>query len=316
MLFIIYIIPRFKKVKLLYQQPINQDGRNQESPINGQTSLLHGKTRYKKTYLYMLVDPQYRYLFSFVLKGSHYRWKTMSFGLSTAHRIFTMLSRPVLRMLRYIRHRILRRSINRRFNKRRMFIQPQKENGFTCQTMFQVKYRKEFSQNNSINYFSQIANRFGINETSCSQRKEEKCHQGNNWLTVLKQWNGKEISLFPSYDYVLTIDASESGAGATLKKGNKIIKTWSFQWSTIQSNMLSNHREMIALLMAYQALWWSDTGPISSVLGPVINAKEQRKYVLSILELTSLDDTNSQVFPVRHLVTYLRASKGRRKPIG
>ncbi|KAM9975689.1 hypothetical protein ACTFIW_003638 [Dictyostelium discoideum] len=87
----------------------------------------------------------------------------------------------------------------------------------------------------------------------------------SNWLTVLNQWNGKEISLFPSYDYVLTTDASESGAGATLKKGNKTIKTWSFQWSTTQSNMSSNRREMLALLMAYQALWWSDTGPISSV---------------------------------------------------
>ncbi|KAM9974242.1 hypothetical protein ACTFIR_003958 [Dictyostelium discoideum] len=42
--------------------------------------------------------------------------------------------------------------------------------------------------------------------------------------------------------------------------------------------------------------------------------KEQRKGVLSILELTLLDDTNSQVCPVRHLSTYLRASKGRRKP--
>ncbi|KAM9975574.1 hypothetical protein ACTFIW_005447 [Dictyostelium discoideum] len=40
-----------------------------------------------------------------------------------------------------------------------------------------------------------------------------------------------------------------------------------------------------------------------SIKGPVINAKEQRK-----------DDTNSQVCPVRHLSTYLRASKGRRKP--
>ncbi|KAM9967263.1 hypothetical protein ACTFIR_007503 [Dictyostelium discoideum] len=50
----------------------------------------------------------------------------------------------------------------------------------------------------------------------------------SHWLTVLDQWNGKEISLFPSYDYVLTTDASESGAGATLKKGNKTIKTWSF----------------------------------------------------------------------------------------
>ncbi|KAM9975414.1 hypothetical protein ACTFIW_007682 [Dictyostelium discoideum] len=29
--------------------------------------------------------------------------------------------------------------------------------------------------------------------------------------------------------------------------------------------MSSNRREMLALLMAYQALWWSDTEPISSV---------------------------------------------------
>ncbi|KAM9975769.1 hypothetical protein ACTFIW_000045 [Dictyostelium discoideum] len=87
----------------------------------------------------------------------------------------------------------------------------------------------------------------------------------SHWLTVLNQWNGKEFSLFPSYDYVLTTDSSESGAVATLKKGNKTIKTWSFQWSTTQSNMSSNRREMLALLVAYQALWWSDTGPISSV---------------------------------------------------
>ncbi|KAM9972501.1 hypothetical protein ACTFIW_006044 [Dictyostelium discoideum] len=187
-----------------------------------------------------------------------------------------------------------------------MFIPPQKDNGLTCQTRFQVKSGKECSRTNSINYVSRIANRFGINEASCSQRKEEKyccsprklaglkgklialkdavipfrlythwdqsfpIHQDvkseiSHWLTVLFQWNGKEISLFPSYDYVLTTDASESGAGATLKKGNKTIKTWSFQWSTTQSNMSSNRREMLALLMAYQALWWSDTGPISSV---------------------------------------------------
>ncbi|KAM9962834.1 hypothetical protein ACTFIR_005751 [Dictyostelium discoideum] len=56
-------------------------------------------------------------------------------------------------------------------------------------------------------------------------------------LTVLNQWNEKEISLFPSYDYFLTTDASESGAGATLKKGKKITKTWSFQWSTTQSKI-------------------------------------------------------------------------------
>ncbi|KAN0001064.1 hypothetical protein ACTFIZ_002285 [Dictyostelium cf. discoideum] len=75
----------------------------------------------------------------------------------------------------------------------------------------------------------------------------------------------RQISLFPSYYYVLTTDDSESGVGATLKKGNKVIKTWSFQWSSTQSNMSSNRREMLALLMAYQALWWSDTRTTSSV---------------------------------------------------
>ncbi|KAM9962836.1 hypothetical protein ACTFIR_005753 [Dictyostelium discoideum] len=63
-----------------------------------------------------------------------------------------------------------------------MFIQPQKDNGLTCQTRFQVKSRKECSRTNSINYVSRIENRFGINEASCSQRKEEKCHQGNKKL--------------------------------------------------------------------------------------------------------------------------------------
>ncbi|KAM9954830.1 hypothetical protein ACTFIW_000933 [Dictyostelium discoideum] len=70
----------------------------------------------------------------------------------------------------------------------------------------------------------------------------------SHWLTVLNQWNGKEICLFPSYDYVLTTDASESGTGTTLKKGNKTIKTWTFQWSTTQSNMSSNHFPTIILL--------------------------------------------------------------------
>ncbi|KAM9950940.1 hypothetical protein ACTFIT_001922 [Dictyostelium discoideum] len=92
-----------EQVKHLHQQPIIQDGRNQESTVNGQTRLLHGKTRYQESLLHVLVDPQYRDLFRFLWKGSHYRWKTMSFGLSTAPRIFTMLLRPVLRMLRDIK---------------------------------------------------------------------------------------------------------------------------------------------------------------------------------------------------------------------
>ncbi|KAM9954306.1 hypothetical protein ACTFIW_003847 [Dictyostelium discoideum] len=61
----------------------------------------------------------------------------------------------------------------------------------------------------------------------------------SHWLTVLNQWNGKEIILFPSAaTYVLTTDGSESGASG----------------QATQSNMSSNRREMLALLMAYQAL--------------------------------------------------------------
>ncbi|KAM9975314.1 hypothetical protein ACTFIW_010342 [Dictyostelium discoideum] len=75
--------------------------------------------------------------------------------------------------------------------------------------------------------------------------------------------------------------------------------------------------KMFGLARSSDLVKWSFNGLIitpDSIKGPVINAKEQRKGVLSILELTSLDDTNSQVCPVRHLSTYLRASKGRRKP--
>ncbi|KAM9950950.1 hypothetical protein ACTFIT_005031, partial [Dictyostelium discoideum] len=43
------------------------------------------------------------------------------------------------------------------------------------------------------------------------------------------------------------------------------VTTMFLQWSTTQSNMSSNRREMIALLMAYQSLWWSNTRSLSSV---------------------------------------------------
>ncbi|KAM9954919.1 hypothetical protein ACTFIW_001022 [Dictyostelium discoideum] len=61
----------------------------------------------------------------------------------------------------------------------------------------------------------------------------------SHWLTFINQWNGKEISLFSSYYYVLTADESELGAGATPKKGNKVTKTWYFKWSTTQLKMSS-----------------------------------------------------------------------------
>ncbi|KAM9972529.1 hypothetical protein ACTFIR_011896 [Dictyostelium discoideum] len=301
-----YSNSRFKKVKHLHQQPIIQDGRNKESTIDGKTRLLHGKTRYQESLPPRISRSTIQRLIPLRVEGSHYRWKTMPFGLSTAPRIFTMLLRPVLRMLRDINVSVIA----------------------YLDDLLIVGSTKEECLSNLKKTMDLL-----VKLASCSQRKEEKCHKGNkkllkldccsprklaglkgklialkdavipfrlytrqtnkfhsqcltlangdwdqsfpipqdvkseisHWLTVLNQWNGKEISLFPSYDYVLTTDASESGAGATLKKGNKTIKTWSFQWSTTQSNMSSNRREMLALLMAYQALWWSDTGPISSV---------------------------------------------------
>ncbi|KAM9975285.1 hypothetical protein ACTFIW_010313 [Dictyostelium discoideum] len=89
---------------------------------------------------------------------------------------------------------------------------------------------------------------------SLSPMETEINHSPFLKMSILNQCNGNEISISLSYDYVLTTDASESGACATLKKGNKIIKTWSFQWSITQSNKSSKRREMLALLMTYQAL--------------------------------------------------------------
>ncbi|KAM9985734.1 hypothetical protein ACTFIZ_008620 [Dictyostelium cf. discoideum] len=75
--------------------------------------------------------------------------------------------------------------------------------------------------------------------------------------------------------------------------------------------------KMFGLARSSDLVKWSFKGlniTTDSIRGPVINAKEQRKDgVLSILELTSLDDTYSQVCPVRHLTTYLKSTNERRK---
>ncbi|KAM9985665.1 hypothetical protein ACTFIZ_012359 [Dictyostelium cf. discoideum] len=290
----------------------------------------------KKAYLHVLVDPQYRDLFRFVWQGAHYRWKTMPFGLSTAPRIFTMLLRPVLRMLRDINVSViaylddllivgstkeeclsnLKKTMDLlvklgfKLNLEKSVLEPTQSITFLGLQIDSLSMKLLVPKEKKKSVIKEIRNFLKLD--CCSPRKlaglkgklialkdavipfrlytrrTNKFHSQcltlangdwyqsflipqevkleiSHWLTVLNQWNGKEISLFPSYDYVLTTDASESGAGATLKKGNKVIKTWSFQWSSTQSNMSSNRREMLALLMAYQALWWSDTRTISSV---------------------------------------------------
>ncbi|KAM9994138.1 hypothetical protein ACTFIZ_002960 [Dictyostelium cf. discoideum] len=290
----------------------------------------------KKAYLHVLVDPQYRDLFRFVWQGAHYRWKTMPFGLSTAPRIFTMLLRPVLRMLRDINVSVIAYlddllivgstkeeclsnlkktmkllvKLGFKLNLEKSVLEPTQSITFLGLQIDSLSMKLLVPKEKKKSVIKEIRNFLKLD--CCSPRKlaglkgklialkdavipfrlytrrTNKFHSQcltlangdwdqsfpipqevkleiSHWLTVLNQWNGKEISLFPSYDYVLTTDASESGAGATLKKGNKVIKTWSFQWSSTQSNMSSNRREMLALLMAYQALWWSDTRTISSV---------------------------------------------------
>ncbi|KAM9997129.1 hypothetical protein ACTFIZ_007913 [Dictyostelium cf. discoideum] len=290
----------------------------------------------KKAYLHVLVDPQYRDLFRFVWQGAHHRWKTMPFGLSTAPRIFTMLLRPVLRILRDINVSViaylddllivgstkeeclsnLKKTMDLlvklgfKLNLEKSVLEPTQSITFLGLQIDSLSMKLLVPKEKKKSVIKEIRNFLKLD--CCSPRKlaglkgklialkdavipfrlytrrTNKFHSHcltlangdwdqsfpipqevkleiSHWLTVLNQWNGKEISLFPSYDYVLTTDASESGAGATLKKGNKVIKTWSFQWSTTQSNMSSNRREMLALLMAYQALWWPDTRTISSV---------------------------------------------------
>ncbi|KAM9954289.1 hypothetical protein ACTFIW_003830 [Dictyostelium discoideum] len=206
----------------------------------------------KKAYLHVLVDPQYRDLFRFVWKGSHYRWKTMPFGLSTAPQKSVLEPTQSITFLGLQIDSVSMKLLVPKEKKKSVIKEIRNFLKLDC-----CSPRKLAGLKGKLIALKDAVIPFRL----YTHVKSEISH----WLTVLNQWNGKEISIFSSYDYVLTTDASESGAGATLKKGNKTIKTWSFQWSTTQSNMSSNRREMLALLMAYQALWWSDTGPISSV---------------------------------------------------
>ncbi|KAM9955137.1 hypothetical protein ACTFIW_008801 [Dictyostelium discoideum] len=212
-------------------------------------------------------------LFRFVWKGSHYRWKTMPFGLSTAHRIFTMLLLPVLRNVeRYkrINYLKLRLSINlSKLNLEKSVLEPTQSITFLRLRIDLVSIKLLIPKEKNKSVIKEIRNFLKLD--CCSPRKlaglkgklialknavipfrlytrrTNKFHSqcltlaNGDWdqsfpipqdvkleishcLTVLYQWNGKEISLFPSYGHVLTTGTLESGAG------NKVIKTWSFQW--------------------------------------------------------------------------------------
>ncbi|KAM9955145.1 hypothetical protein ACTFIW_008809 [Dictyostelium discoideum] len=218
----------------------------------------------KKAYLHVFVDPQYRDLFRFVWKGSHYRWKTMPFGLSTAPRIFTMLLRPVLRMLRDINVSVIAYLDDLLIvgsTKEECLSNLKKTMDLLVKLGFKLNLEKSVLEpTQSITlllhkktcWFKRKANR-----TEGCSHSIQTLHSSNKQVPLSvshsRQWRlgsiiphslrcqfrdftlvnsskpmeWKEISLFPSYEYVLTTDASESGA--TLKKGNKTIKTWSFQ---------------------------------------------------------------------------------------
>ncbi|KAN0025784.1 hypothetical protein ACTFIU_000047 [Dictyostelium citrinum] len=148
----------------------------------------------KKAYLHVLVDPHYRDLFRFVWKGVHYRWKTMPFGLSTAPRIFTMLLRPVLRMLRELNISVIAYLDDLLiFGSTKEECLSNLDNETVSQTRFQVKSRKECPRTNSINH---VANRFGINAVTCSKRKEEECHQRDQKLLKARQLYSSKTSRF------------------------------------------------------------------------------------------------------------------------
>ncbi|KAM9972544.1 hypothetical protein ACTFIR_011911 [Dictyostelium discoideum] len=361
-----------------HQQPIIQDGRNQESTIDGKTRFLHGKTRYQES-LPPRITP----------------------------RIFTMLLRPVLRMLRDIKVSVIA------YLDDLLIVGSTKEECLSNlkKTMdLLVKLGFKLNLEKSVLEPTQsIANRFGINEASCSQRKEEKCHKGNKKLfkTRLCRCHSQERKqdnqdlVIPvvnnSIEHVIKSSRNAcavNGVSSTMseteqlqaedsnRQHNHSLNVSSSSYSRFRNFCPSNslnpanitlvvfmdylthlfkhkpplafstingHRSMLNQLLLlknqtdivndpfitrimtgihklrpssakYQEIWdanqvfkylstikvipkYTYTALLKKtlVLCPVINAKEQREGVLSILELTSLDDTNS-------------ASKGRRKP--
>ncbi|KAM9957070.1 hypothetical protein ACTFIR_003807 [Dictyostelium discoideum] len=407
----------------------------------------------KKAYLHVLLDPQYRDLFRFEWKGSHYRWKTMPFGLSTAPRIFTMLLRPVLRIF-HIRYQELQlateeRSVQSNPTSVRISPEPsneqllnnqnectpprlesmeamsslptthsftfylgedeliQFEEGFYNTDLPNLEISNLVSDDSSTSSSSSSSHVSSINTNPNSTTLETedystfqshvmsiiRIQKSSTSELLMKSWepstlkvysssytrfrnfctsnslNPAKITLVVFMDYLThlfkhklplafsTINGHRSMLNQLLPLKNQTdivndpfitrimtgihkLRPSSAKYQEIwDANQVFKHLSTIKVIPKYtytallkktlvlckmlglarssDLVKWSFNGLIitpDSIKGPVFNAKEQRKRVLSILELTLLDDTNSQVYPVRHLATYLRASKGRRKP--
>ncbi|KAM9943645.1 hypothetical protein ACTFIT_001934 [Dictyostelium discoideum] len=402
----------------------------------------------KKAYLHVLVDPQYRDLFRFVWKGSHYRWKTMPFGLSTAPRIFTVLLRPVLRMLRDINVSIiaylddllivgstkeeclsnLKKTMDLlvklgfKLNLEKSVLEPTQSITFlglqidsvSMKLLVPEEKKKSVIDTESIcnpRKASLIPNRFKLNTRNIPRSIDQTISRVDtnpdsttletgdystfqshvmsfarttntktaellissytrfrNFCT-LNSLNPANITLVVFMDYLThlfkhkpplafsTINGHRSMLNQLLLLRNQTdivndpfitrimtgihkLRPSSAKYKEIwDSNQVFKHLSTIKVIPKYtytallnktlvlckmfglarssDLVKWSFKGLIitpDSSKGPFINTKEQRSGVVSILEFKSLDDTNSQVCPVRHLTTYLRASKGRRKP--
>ncbi|KAM9994359.1 hypothetical protein ACTFIZ_007592 [Dictyostelium cf. discoideum] len=143
---------------------------------------------------------------------------------------------------------------------------------------------------------------------------------------LLLLWNQTDIVNDPFITRIMTGIHKLRSSSAKYKEiwdANKVFKYLStikvlpkFTYTALLNKTLVLCK-MFGLARSSDLVKWSFQGlniTTDSIRGPVINAKEQRKDgVLSILELTSLDDTYSQVCPVRHLTTYLKSTNERRK---
>ncbi|KAM9975311.1 hypothetical protein ACTFIW_010339 [Dictyostelium discoideum] len=276
---------RFKKAKLLHQQPNIKDVRNKESTIDGQTRLLHDKTRYQESLHTRVSRSRKQRLIPLrverfalpVIDSSSYLYNAVRMlrdinvsviAFLDDMLIFGSTKEECLSNLKKTMDLLVK--LGFKLNLEKSVLEPTQLlfSDYCCSPRKLAGLKgKLIALKDAVIPFRLYTRRTNKFHSQCLTLANGDWDQS---FPIPQDVNSKpmeweEISLFASYDYVLTTDASESGAGATLKKGNKTNKTWSVQWSTTQSNMSSNRRKMLALLMAYQALWWSDTGPISSV---------------------------------------------------